>query len=822
MLHRLWSDITRAVRSLARTPGFAFAVILTLGLGLGTNAAIFSFLDRVFLRYPEGVGAPQQLRRLWREEPASRGGGGQIDHFIAYHEYEAIAAAVGATAQLASYMSRPAVPIGLGDDPARVTAVYATASYFPTLGARLAIGRPFTDAEARVTGASPVAVVSYDFWHTHLGGNPGAVGSTVVVDDRPFTIIGVADRGFSGVDLERADLWLPMGMFPTRETARVPFWRSVVVTVSIIARVPPGTSDRVLESRATRGYRLAPVTDFAPDSSATIYARSIIDAAGPGPRPHELSIAMRLAAVAIIILLIAAANVVNLLFARAISRRREIAIRLALGIGRARLMRMFVIESTLLSLGAGAAALASATITAGVLRSILLPGTHVAGGAVSWRVVAFTLVLSLVTGLLAGILPARRAAHTDLTSSLKAGGRESGVGRSATPNTLVGIQAALAVMLLVGAGAFVTSLLNFERLSVGFDVPRLGYATLQLPAGERADTLGFAAAMRQVYERLAGAPGVEAIAYASDPPLMGMWGRVKFYTSDDSSEAPGRELPTAIDVSSTYFATVGLHFTRGTTFTDQRGQSSDAVVVNEALAETYWPHRDAIGQCISIQSASAPCLRVTGVVGNAIRERIGETPEPQLYLPIFASVRGQRPPRCVVVRTSDPKQVGVALASVGHALHGAFPRGTPSLMRMTDVLARQYRPWQLGAALFTVFGVLALIVAALGIYSSVSYLVAQRTHEIGVRIALGADAADVLRHVIRSGVRPVLLGTAIGIVLAVGTGRFIGSLLYGISPSNPALIAAIVGILITTAMLAAFVPGWRATKIDPVRVMAAE
>lgn len=820
-LQRLFSDVAIAARSLARTPVFAFAVVLTLGLGLGTNAAIFSFLDRVFLRYPSGVSAPEQLRRLWRAQHDAQSDALRIDHFIAYHEYRAIAAAVGNIAQLAAYTTRHDVPVGRGDYPAHVTAVYATASYFPTLGARLAAGRGFSDDEAKVTGASAVAVVSYEFWQSRLGASPAAVGSTLVVDDRPYTIIGVAARGFSGVDLEKADLWLPIGMYPTRETARVPFWQSSVVTVSIVARVPRG-NDAVFEARATRGYRFEPVTDFAPDSSARIYARSIIDAAGPGPQPRELSIALRLAAVAMLVLSIAVANVVNLLFARAISRRREIGIRLALGISRVRLMRMFVIESTLLALGAGGAALGASAMTGGMLRSILLPGTQIAGSAVSWRVVAYTMALSLGTGLLAGVLPARRAARTDLTRSLKSGGRDSGVGRSAAPGTLVGIQAALAVMLLVGAGAFVTSLLNVDRLAVGFDVPRLGSATIQLPAGERADTLAFAATMREVGERLTGAPGVTSIAFAFGPPLMDRMGRVSFYTSDDSSEAPGREQPTLHDVSGSYFTTAGLPILRGSGFSDRAGESSDAVVVNEALANTYWPHRDPIGQCIRIRSASAPCLRVTGVAGNALRERIGEIAAPQLYVPIFASMRGQRPPTFMLVRADDPGELGIVLATAARALHAAFPRGTPSVVRLTDTLAPQYRPWQLGAALFTMFGLLALAVAALGIYSSVSYSVSQRTHDIGVRIAIGAGATDVLRHVVGRGVRPVLAGTAIGIVLAAASGRFIASLLFGISPWNPVLIGGTASMLVVTGICAALLPGWRATMVDPVRVLAGE
>jgi hypothetical protein len=323
--------------------------------------------------------------------------------------------------------------------------------------------------------------------------------------------------------------------------------------------------------------------------------------------------------------------------------------------------------------------------------------------------------------------------------------------------------------------------------------------------------------MRAVADRVRGTSGIETVAFAFDEPMT--WFRsMRFYTATDSSDAPDKPVTTGNVVSSDFFKAIGVSFSRGATFSDQAGGSASSVVVNETLARTFWPGRDPIGQCIFVQTRDAPCLSVAGVVQDAIRQQLTEERAPQLYLPLFGSLRGQRSPNVMVIR-AEPSALPAAMTHVAHALHEAFPRGEPRVVRVADRLEPQYRPWRLGAALFSVFGILALLVAALGIYSSVSYTVTQRSQELGVRIALGATMEDVMRHVVGRGVKPVIVGAILGSVLAVAGGRLTSSLLYGIEPWNPGVIVAVVFALVFVGTVAASIPGWRATRIDPLRAM---
>jgi len=813
-------DVRFAVRQFRNAPAFTAIAVLTLALGIGANATIFSVLDQVFLRAPAGVSAPDRVRRIWLQQPIGRSASLDISTRIDYHTYRAIAGAVDDQALVALYTTKPGVSIGRTDASATATVAYATASYFSALGVHPSIGRAFTDAEADVHGASAVVVVSDAFWRKHLGAERSALGQVLTVDGHDFMIIGIGPPTFSGIDLQETELWLPLGTMPTRDTYRVSFWNSSVVFFSMFARVPPGGNEQLLERRATAAYRTAPVTDWAPSASGEILLRSIIDARGPGPRPRELSIGIRLSVVAVLILLITASNIVNLFLARAVARRREIAVRLALGINRARLVRLFVVESVLLSLAAGSAALLVTQLTGGLLRSTLVPGIQFARGPLQWAVVGFTISLSILTGIAAGFITAAHGSKADLTKSLKAGIHNRDGGRSLVSTVLVGAQTALSVILLVGAVLFVQSLLNVERLRIGFDTPRLAFASTTLPQGEQPDTMGFAEAMRSIGDRLRAAPSVEAIAFARDEPMT--WpGRIKLYTDTDSSEAPGHQGPAASTVSADYFKAIGLSFISGAPYSDETGSATNAIVVNETLVRSYWPDRNPIGQCIRLQKQDSPCLVVAGVVKDAIYQRLIEEPTPQLYLPLFGSIRGKRPPNVMVIR-ADPARLPFAMAEASRALRDAFPRGEPSVRRMADRLAPQYRPWQLGAALFGAFGLLALVVATLGVYSSVSYAVTQRVHELGVRIALGASVRDVMRHVVGRGVQPVVIGGMLGAGLALASARLIASLLYGVQPWNPVVLIAVVLTLLAVAMAAACIPAWRATRIDPVRAMMAD
>ena len=813
-------DIGYVARSLGRAKKFSLAIVLTLALGFGTNGAILSFLNQVFLQSPSGVPAAGRLRRLWIQQPAGASRIPYVSNTISYHVYRAVAEALQDQAQLALYTVHTGVPLGRGDTLATTTLTYATASYFAALGVHPRLGRWFTDGEADVRSPRNVVVISEPFWRSHFGADAGVIGKTMTVDSRDFTIIGVAGPQFTGIDLQETQLWLPLGAFPTRDVARVSFWDSSVIVFSVFGRINPGVNEDLLTPRATTAYRNAPVTDFATSSVAQIYLRSIIDARGLGQTSREISIGVRLVFVALVILLIAAANVTSLFLARSVARRREVAVRIALGISRARLARLFVIECVLLSLVAGAAALFCTKVTGDLLRSLLLPGIQISREPLGWLVCSVTAFLALVTGIIAGLVTAAHGGTPDLARSLTSGSRDGGATRSFLPSVLVAMQAALSVVLLVGAGLFLTSLFNVEHLRIGYDTPRLAYASVVLPQGERPDTLGFASTMRTVGERLRAIPGVEAVAFAREEPMTG-FGRVTFYTATDSSEGPGRPLPTASSVSSNFFKAIGVSFVRGTTFSDVAGQSAASVVVNQTLARTFWPDRDPVGQCIRLRSQSAQCLTVVGVVEDAIRQQLTEDQSPQLYLPIFSAMRGQQPPGVLVLR-AEPPRLSFAMTEAMAALHAAFPNAEARVVRMADRLAPQYRPWQIGASLFGVFGLLALLVAGLGIYSNVSYSVSRRIREFGIRLALGATAGNVLGHVVTRGVRPVLAGAAVGFGVAIGSARVVSSLLYETNAWSPWLILGVASSVLVVAGVAACIPGWRATRVDPARIMMSE
>jgi predicted permease len=809
-------DVTLSARSLQRSPGVPLAIIATLTLGLGANAAVFSFLDQVFMRMPAGVSEAHQLRRVWIQHPAGATARLFTSSKLSYHHYRAITRAIRDQATLALYATQPNIRIGQDDSPSMATVTYATASYFDALGVHPARGRWFTESEADVNAPARVAVVSDAMWRKHLGADSAMIGSTLLVERKSYVVIGVAPPRFSGVDLEATDIWLPLGAFPTHEVPRVSFWESSLIFFSVFARVPSTINELLLEERATVAYRRSPTTDFPPSDEGRIFFRSIIDARGIGDRPHEVSIALRLGIVAIVILLMTVANVVNLLVARSISRHHEVGIRLALGISRGRLMRLFFIEAALLSLIAAAGAILCAQVAGNGLRRLLAPDVHFGGGVVRWSLVTFTAILALITSIAIGLGPALQARRLDVTILLKADSRDA-FGRSWLQQLLVGVQTALSVTLIVGAALFVRSLRNVETLHTGFDVPRLAYASVVFPGGPREDTAALVTGMRAVRERLRRVPSVEVIAFARDEPMT-WFGRVKFYTETDSSESLGKNLPTMSYVSSDFFKALGTSFTRGATFADDSPPSVNAVVVNEALAHAFWPNQNPVGRCIYLQRRDSACLTIVGVVENAIRQRIVEEPTPQLYISIFQPMRGARPPRVMVIR-ADPDRLGLVMARASRALLEAFPGSRAEVVRMADRLAPQYRPWKLGAALFSSFGVLALAVAALGIYSSVSYMVAQRRHEMGVRIALGAESRDVILHVVGAGLRPVVLGGVAGAVVAVATAKVIDSLLYGIQARNPGTIIAAFLTLLAVGMAAAWLPAWRATRIDPVRVL---
>ena len=813
-LDALRADLRTALRGLARQPAFSAAVIVTLALGLGVNAAMFSFLDRVYLRMPSGVAEPGALRRMWSLDHGRTGEVRATGLRLGGADYGAVRAAFGAEAQLSLFAVQPTVRVG--DDAENNTyVVRADADYLPLLGVRAMKGRFFTKEEAVLDSPAQVAVISHDLWRSRFGSDPSILGKPLVLTGVKYTIIGIAQPGFRGVDLQSTDIWVPLGKSPIGRSGGGMWAMGPPRYFSVLVRASHGASDDALAARATTIIRRSNSQFAGFDTLETVQLGSIIESRGPGAESKEIDIASRLGGVAVLVLIIACANVINLLLARSVARRREIAVRVALGISRARLVWLLSIPAVVLALVAGAAAAASAQITGAILRARLLPDVHFAGPPIHWRVVVFTLLVALCAGAISALLPALQASRPDVTTFLKTGAQTGAIQRSRLRTVLVVAQAALSVVLLVGAGLFVSSVRNVESIRLGFDVSRLTFASPFFDGSfDRPDS----AALWRAADRVRHLPSVEDVAISSAQPVNGYTLNVSFYTAADSSTTSGPEMPSMNGVSSNYFAVTGARIVRGVGFDAATGPS---IIVSQAFADKYWPRGDAVGQCMRLHKPAAPCFTVVGVVEDAHVRSVIEERRPQFYISLMhMPFRGMDASQLVI--RSDPANASSLINATRRILLSEFPGSRAKITRMEDALGPQYRPFRLGAALFGVFGLLALLVATVGVYSSVSYSVSQRTHEFGVRIALGAAIGDVLGPVVRRALAPVVVGVAIGLAIALASGKLIASLLYGIEPWDVGVMLVVAFVLVAAATLAALLPAGRAARVDPVIALRAE
>jgi len=827
-------DAGYAWRGLRRSPGFTLAVVLVLALGLGANAAIFSVLDRVFLSAPAGVSAPQEIRRLYYIQPQSQfrafGPANGVNEWMDYPEYAAVRDAGESDAQFAAYTRPDSVETRIGNAIVPAMISYVTESYFTTLGVRPSHGRFFTADEDRVDVVSAAAVISEALWHRAFAGDSSVLGRQVRIADRMYSIVGIAPRGFDGIDLDRVDLWLSLGSLPPP-----PFWGprpwylGGFHVMRVIARVPSSVSERRLMAVASAAYRHVEQSAGVRDTTSTIITGPIVAALGPADRRQEVSISLRLAGVSLILLLIAVGNVANLLLVRSMRRRREIAIRRALGVSTARLCWMLITEGLLLSTLGAAAGVIIGTWGSLALRALLLPDIHWASDSHFSHLIAFTAIVSIVVGTFAGMAPALHAKGLDVMSALKAGVRSSLHRRVLTRSALTLGQVALSVVLLVGAGLFVRSLRNVRAIDLGFDSD--GLVTIHAGYRDLARSREIWPALEGIATEMSRIPGVRGVAMGN-APMQGYGASNRLFLSGgDSMPKIDGMPPIDVLVSPAYFSTLGLRLVAGRTFeaTDRAG-AAPVAVVSRMMARVVWPGESPIGRCIRTFSRTAPCTTVVGIVDDAHTDGLIE-PKPfmQLYLPFpqnaqLDSIRfGARGiGRVLLVRTRPGTEATVmklALRIAREHLQGAHDL---SVNDMTQVLEPKLRPWRLGATLFSALGMLAAIVAVVGMYSVIAYAASQRAHEMSVRIALGARAQDIVTLVTGEGLRVILASIAIGIGLAVAMGRLIASLLYGVSTYDPVVLLGAAGLLALMGFAAILTPALRAARSDPASALRAE
>ncbi len=807
--HRLEAvryDVSYATRQLRRAPGFTTTVLLAFALGIGANATMFGIVDELLLRPPAHVRAPNEIVTL----AAGTAKDGFDQRALNYPVFAAIRAHGAGFSQVAA-VAALSVPFGRGEQAANLDGLLVSASYFPLLGVSPARGRFFREDEDVAPIGAPVAVISHAFWQRHFSGSAGALGATVQLGDRQFTVIGIAPRDFTGLGYTAPDVWLPISSGGAMQFLGKQWTtQSIVTWLRVYARMKPAVP---LTDAATDAMRVA--REAAPDAFFTqtgwsFQARPIM-AARSEEQGASAPIATLLGAMSLVVLLIACANVANLLLARGIRRRREMAVRLALGVTRKRLIAQLLTESVLLAALGGVAAIVVSNWGGVFARRVLLGNLALTGSALDPRVLAFTAAVSLLVGVFTGLIPALQASRAQVFSVNTAIGGRGVARRSRAQSALLALQAALSLVALVGAGLFGRSLLAINALHMGVDVDRVLVGSMNLRSiGRRASETD--AVFSRALERVAAVPGVTSAAISVTIPFGPSYGTEVGIMGSDSV----RHYSTTYNaVTPNYFRTLGAQLLGGRDFSDGDGENAPRVViVNKMLATRAWGHDNPVGRCLRVGVDSLPCAMVIGVVENVRRQSIFEDSTNFVYFPL-AQARGLISERLIVARAAgEPAIVAEAVRRAMQTAAPQLPFADVHLVKNEPIVRHETLPFRLGAAMLGVFGALALLLAAVGVYGVISYDVGQRTREIGVRMALGARAADVASLVMRDGLRIVLIGGVIGTCVVLGGAGVLRPLLYETSLRDPVVLGGVALLLLVVTTVACLVPARRAMRVD--------
>jgi putative ABC transport system permease protein len=825
LLNDLAQDLRYGLRMLAKSPGFTAVAVLTLALGIGANTTIFSLADALLFR-PFPVREPARLVALTRQkvEPP------EYYSSFSYPDYQDLREQAKTLSGLAA-SSSIVVSMTMNGEATRIVGEIVSGNYFSVLGVSPAFGRAFLPEEDQAAGAHPVIVVSDDFWRQRLNADRGIIGKALTLNGGSFTVVGVAPAAFRGLSVGSSPaFWVPLAMhdqmmpsftfeghslFPARGCD----WLDLVGRLGEGRTVAEAASEaRTLAGREAAGYP-------GERKGWTILVSGLDEARSTIWNPDMTKLMGLLMAVVGVVLLIACSNVAGLLLARASARRMEIGIRTGLGAHRGRLMRQLLTESLMLSALGGAGALFLARFTIRLLANFQLPGMDMAtlGLAVDWRVLGFTLALAALTAMIFGVMPALQTSKVDLVETLKGSSRAGGTDRARFRQALVVSEIALSLLLLVGAGLLIRSLRNVLGMDLGFD-PRnvlLTSVDLGLEGYTEARARQF---YEQALERVRGTPGVRSATWAATAPLSGL--HIAFDVVLQGGK-PGRDQGINVDgnwVSPGFFTALGIPLVAGRDFTPQdRERTPRVAMVSESTARRLWPGENPLGQHFWMHArGKEPSIEVIGVVKDGKYYcswcNWRATSRPFVFLPFNQTFQSQG-----TLLVKGATEVGSLAASIREEVHTMDPN-----LPILDVktLQEQFREGflleRVGAVTVGAFGALALALAAVGIFGLVSYSVGQRTHEIGVRMALGAERHDVLWMVLRGSLTLVAIGSALGLAAAWGAARFVASMLYGIKPTDPLTMAAATLLLFGVAVVAGYLPARRATKVDPMTALRYE
>ena len=823
----LSQDLRYAVRTLRKSPGFAAAVILTLGLGIGANAAMFGVVDRLMFRPYAYLRDPSTVHRVYlvstyRETT-------NTNSYTEYARYLDLKRWSTAFDEWSGFTTR-SWAVGVGDASRERQVAVVNATFFKFFDARPALGRFFAPAEDTTPRGADVAVLGYGFWKAEFGGR-NVLGEVLQVGNIPATIVGVAPEGFAGVDdTDPPAVYIPITTYAGSQPSQRPNatyhtkynwgWMQMMV------RRKPGVTVEQASADLSRAYVRSWNAELdmrnnegTPAAIAKPHGIAGAMKLGAGPDPSlEARTAFWVTGVAAIVLLIACANVANLFLARALRRQREVALRLALGVTRRRLIRQTLTESLVLSLIGTAVGLVVAQWGGLAIRRLLITSENASLDVFTdWRTLGVAVGVAMIAGVLTGLAPAMLSGRGDLARSLKAGPREGTYHRSRTRVALLVLQGALSVVLLVGAGLFVRSLGKVKSMRMGYDAEPVLLASRNM-RGMSVDDSTAARLGRELLATAQALPGVESATWVSSVPFWSTSSTDLFVAGIDSVRRLGRF--TYQTATTDYFQTMGTRILRGRGFApEDRGGSPRIAVVSESMANVLWPGRDALGQCMRVGADTMPCTTVVGIAEDIVQRDLTGGQRYHYYLPIEQRERDAGFAALIRMRGNVASQQ----ETVRRALQKVMPgQSYVTVKPLGEIVDQQRRSWKLGATMFVAFGALALVVAAVGLYGVIGYNVAQRMHELGVRVALGAQARDILRLVVGQGIRFGAAGVALGTLLAYGASRWIEPLLFKQPAKDPVVYSVVGAVLLLVAVAASTAPALRASKADPNTALRSE
>jgi predicted permease len=818
-METLGQDIRYALRMILKNPGFSAIAVLSLALGIGANTTIFTVVNAILLNpLPvKDISRLVQMDTVDTKTMVTQANATKMG--MSYPNFQDYERQNQVFTGLTCISGSPLTWSG-GAEPKQITGLLVSANYFDVLGVQPSVGRFFFPDEDKKPGGNNVVVLSYSLWSNKFGSDAKLIGKTITLNATPYTVIGVAPRGFKGTfTLGSAELvWIPASMYTQALSGffRDNFNDRRFLGTGIVGRLKAGVSLSQAEA-SLKTIALHLESEYPKDNGGRSVALTPLANAAVGANDFvQVNLAGGLMmGIVGLVLLIACVNLANLLLAQAARREKEIGVRAALGASRSRLLRQMLTESLVLSMLAGIAGLAIAYGGRTALWSFRPPFIEKNDIDLSLdsHVLLFTLSIAVLTALLIGIAPAIKAAKPNLSEVLKVSGRGGTVSWRRNPlrSMLVVSEIALALVALIGAGLFIRSMQNAQRIDPGFESEKLFMMAFDLGAlhYEEGRAQQF---FRAAVERAKASPGVETATIASDFPLGGGFERTVFPEGQDEASGYRGTLTQLDDITPSFFETLRIPLIRGRVFNDSDRQNTVQVaVINEAMVKQFWPNADPLGK--RFHFFGEPALReVVGVVRNTVVNQIGEEPQPVVYLPI---TQDYSPAVTLQVRTTGrPEGVIGTLRAQLQSLDTNM--AITNVQTIQEIMRQGLWAPRMGAGLLTVFGGLALILAAVGVYGVLSYSVSQQTREIGIRMSLGAQQNQVLRLVIGQGIRLAVAGLVLGLLAALGLMRVLSSLLFGVSAHDPITFGGVSLVLVSAAILACYIPARRATKVDPI------